>query len=293
MAWGGQNFRFFELSIRTSSLVPLLHRLKSSEYSRAVDFDYCLGRINGVGIAYFTKLLFFFRPVPDAYILDQWTAKGIVFLCAPTSPIRLDRSGHAPAPNTRGLEYDNFCQCLEQYAVPMGWTADQVEMAIFGKRMRTNYNQSISQVKVQSVKTIQNNPNIINSLIVQNLTDTALKRKLYLTVAQGQGQIYAIAENFCGGLNIGYVSRMGPNRAGEIACYPRLNEILKEIGVAVPLNTRQGSRHGVPAAVNAQWGLTAGNIITNGQGQTQHPTYMWATCGLTWLQQYFNLVFCP
>lgn len=187
MAWGGQNFRFFEISIRTSNLVPLLHRLKSSAYSRAVDFDYCLGRINSVGIAYFTKLLFFFRPVPDAYILDQWTAKGIVFLCAPTSPIRLDRSGHAPAPDTRGLEYDDFCQCLEQYAMPMGWTADQVEMAIFGKRMRTNYNQSISQVTIQSVKTIQNNPNIINSPIVQNSTETALRKNIYLTVAQGMG----------------------------------------------------------------------------------------------------------
>ena len=74
----------------------------------------------------------------------------------------------------------------------------------------------------------------------------ASKRNLYLRIAHGNGEIYAIAENVCGGTNIGYVSRTGSNRADEIARYPELNQILTDIGVPLPLNAEKRPNHGVP-----------------------------------------------
>jgi hypothetical protein len=38
------------------------------------------GKLPGMGPAYFTKVLFFARPIQDAYILDQWTARSMLTL---------------------------------------------------------------------------------------------------------------------------------------------------------------------------------------------------------------------
>ena len=286
MAWGGQNFRFFDMSIQSRSLIPLLMRLKGSGYTRAEDFDHCLRLIPGVGIAYFTKLLFFFRPASDAYILDQWTAKGITFLCSPNAPIRLDRSGHAPAPDTRGREYEEFCKCIEQAASSIGWTPEQVEIGIFGKPMRGNYGAfPRPTISKEPAVTIEKN----SKAVVDG------KKAIYLRKAHYGDAIYAIAEDECGGINIGYVSRTGPMRAGEICSYPRMTALLTTVagGIAPPLNFAKGSKHGAPAAVNARWGLDAGNIITNGVNARHDPQHAWAACGLDWLRQYFELHFCP
>lgn len=125
MAWGGQNRGHFRMSIGASGLVPLIRGLFASVDNRANDFDLTKNAavaIPGLGISFFTKLPFFLRRNPDAYILDQWTAKSTVLLSFPPlirlSALLRHRTGNVFAqarPDTTPKEYESFCVSLENF----------------------------------------------------------------------------------------------------------------------------------------------------------------------------------
>jgi hypothetical protein len=139
MAWGGRNFSNYRYSLEDPSgknLVKLLEALRASKLNRQKDFkrtDTACKQIKGLGISFYTKLLFFLRADANAYILDQWTAKSAVLLF-PECPIRLTSQG-MPSAETRPKDYDWFCQALEclgtQMQVGETWTGEEVERAIF------------------------------------------------------------------------------------------------------------------------------------------------------------------
>lgn len=141
MAWGGQRFGNFDTSCRAPALEPLILALLASANNRQIDFaatQAAAALIKGLGISFYTKLLFFLRPIQDAYILDQWTAKSILLLQFPRV-IGLEQPGLARAhPATTPAEYERFCQAVEGLRGPL-WpvgappTAEQVEMAMFDK----------------------------------------------------------------------------------------------------------------------------------------------------------------
>ena len=145
MAWGGsgtgrQTYNFLN-SLAAPNLPNLITSLVNSTQNRAADFQLAkteAAQIPGLGISYYTKLLFFLRPQQDAYILDQWTGKSTLLLTYP-SPIRLTRptnNGFCQAdPDTTLIEYENFCRFLELLANRL-WpgvnaNGEDAEMAIF------------------------------------------------------------------------------------------------------------------------------------------------------------------
>ena len=139
MSWGGQRYDHFRNSKDAGNLPPLLEGLRLRIASREADFDWTkqqAATIKGLGISFYTKLLYFFRTNEDAYILDKWTALGINALFE-DSPIAL--FGDLPHPKTTGSQYEKFCQYIEFLAtemekvIPFGWTGDMVEMAIFDR----------------------------------------------------------------------------------------------------------------------------------------------------------------
>ncbi len=143
MAWGGQRFGNFDLSIGSRTLAPLIQNLLASANNRQIDFSAtqaAAALIPGLGISFYTKLLFFLRPVQDAYILDQWTAKSILLLQFPPV-IRLMRrsAGYNQAhPGTTQAEYECFCKAVQGlrgslWPVGLPTTGEQVEMAMFDK----------------------------------------------------------------------------------------------------------------------------------------------------------------
>jgi len=145
MAWGGQRHNHFTASIKAIGLPALIAALVASVNNRTVDFDNtkaACAHIAGLGISFFTKLLFFLRPNQDAYILDQWTAKSISLLVHP-SPIPLSPlspNGYlAASPTTTGAQYDAFCRHIDTLATTMGgaWVAgapgEALEIAIFDR----------------------------------------------------------------------------------------------------------------------------------------------------------------
>ncbi|MEI6715421.1 MAG: hypothetical protein WCO60_16815 [Verrucomicrobiota bacterium] len=140
MAWGGQRYDHFASSANSPVLHGLLEYLRTSQNSRRVDFERAkedASKIKGLGISFFTKLLYFFRPSSDAYILDQWTAKALDALLV-ESPVNVTAVG-LPDPKTTGLQYEKFCEVIDLIALQLrndtnlAWTGEITEVAIFDR----------------------------------------------------------------------------------------------------------------------------------------------------------------
>jgi len=138
MRWGGRNPQNFRLSIADGSrltLEAMLKRLRGSTRPRSEDFakvkEACRS-IRGLGISFYTKLLFFFRAKEDAYILDQWTAKS-ARLIFDLPPVELANT-HFPSSDTTPQQYEDFCTKLEDLRdsfSPPWATGEEVERAVF------------------------------------------------------------------------------------------------------------------------------------------------------------------
>ena len=139
MAWGGRDFGNYRRSLEDGGerIGRLIANLRSSTATRLEDFkttQKAARSIPGLGISFYTKLLFFLRKKPDAYILDQWTAKSAVFLF-PETGVQLTVIG-LPDPATTGPTYEAFCSRLEACCGPDGWgpawrTGEEVERTLF------------------------------------------------------------------------------------------------------------------------------------------------------------------
>lgn len=144
MAWGGRGVdsRNYRLSLSEESrphLTSILEQLRTSEKSRQDDFadmQNAAAMINGLGISFYTKLLFFFRRNADAYILDQFTAKSATLLFDPCRVV-LNSSGY-PHPDNTPESYEWFCASAEAMgagrAMPPTWSGEQMEQAMFDVR---------------------------------------------------------------------------------------------------------------------------------------------------------------
>lgn len=139
MAWGGRNKRNFLLSLQEesrSNLVKVVNYLRNSNESRLVDFretQHLCDGVKGLGISYYTKLMFFLRKKDDAYVLDQFTAKSAILLFE-NCDLNIN-SGQFPHPKTTPASYDKFCASIESLALKLGrnWSPSDVEVAMFGK----------------------------------------------------------------------------------------------------------------------------------------------------------------
>jgi hypothetical protein len=142
MAWGGRNFRNYRLSLgngNATKVSDLVRYLRASGVSREEDFAYtqkAAEKIPGLGISFYTKLLFFLRKKPDAYILDQWTAKSASVLSS-FPKIELTSAG-LPHPKTSPKTYEAFCAAIDKCAGPSGWgsawkNGEDVERTIFDR----------------------------------------------------------------------------------------------------------------------------------------------------------------
>ena len=141
MAWGGRNFSNYRYSLESKSgenLIKILSVLRVSNSNRQQDFkrtQKACDSIKGLGISFYTKLLYFFRPASDAYILDQWTAKSAILLF-PDCPIKLTYSG-MPSPVTKPEDFAWFCRALECLGERIHdgktWSGEEVEQAVFDR----------------------------------------------------------------------------------------------------------------------------------------------------------------
>lgn len=88
MAWGGQGGgpgavrHVASAWSARAKIAAHLTKLRAGGLSRCAAYDLFVGSgaVPGLGPSYFTKLIYFFSPSSDFYIMDQWTAKSIALL---------------------------------------------------------------------------------------------------------------------------------------------------------------------------------------------------------------------
>lgn len=139
MAWGnqgaGKSRKHAQSAWRARErLLPTLSAIVTGKCSRADAYAlFCGdGAIAGLGPSYFTKLLYFFWPDERCYIMDQWTAKSINYLC---DEQLVPMTGSYVANYKDGRHYERYCQAVERLADMTAsherLSGSQMEMRIF------------------------------------------------------------------------------------------------------------------------------------------------------------------
>lgn len=113
-------------------LIPKLAALRAGGLTRRQAYDLFTGinSIPGLGPAYFTKLLYFYLPDPDCYIMDQHTGKSMGLITG----IELVRmSGNAVSNANKCGNYQAYCEEVDAMAGLLGVTGEQVEEMMMSK----------------------------------------------------------------------------------------------------------------------------------------------------------------
>jgi hypothetical protein len=88
------------------------------------------GKVSGLGPSYFTKLLFFFSPAEDFWIMDQWTGKSINLL---TGEIVVRFNGASPSDKNKGGNYQAYCEEVDALAGLLKVSGDEIEQRLMSK----------------------------------------------------------------------------------------------------------------------------------------------------------------
>lgn len=137
MAWGGQKIAHGKLLFDNSSkITDVIHELRYQQLDRIAAYDrfhriWVNHEANGIGAAYFTKIIFFCGHDNDGYIMDQWTSKSANLLSGKDDLIHLI-SGHVSKKND-AKTYANFCSLIEELAKKFHASGEMIEMAMFSK----------------------------------------------------------------------------------------------------------------------------------------------------------------
>jgi len=279
MAWGGQRMNHYRASIQDhprSNLIFLIDYLRTSIDSRSTAFattrDYCT-KIPGLGISYYTKLLYFLRPKPNSYILDQYTAKSSALIF---DHIKINNQG-MPDPQTTGTDYNQFCENIETFARELGgeWNPDLVEQAFFGKgtqwrnylgtffpktstepsKKRSNKyagvhwdfglepDKKASKLPTANAPQVPPSPPAFDPPPAADFEYRHQKPTIYLNWKPSS--YIGLRENQTGGPNIGYISKGRGPRGGEICVYSMLAELLRRLNADVTI-AEGAMQHGGP-----------------------------------------------
>lgn len=142
LAWGGMKVSHGHLAFQSYDLWgPIINGLYNGSISKEDAYDRFLtlrqrSELKGMGIAYFTKLIFFITHTDaylksrnhSGYILDQWTARSINLLS--DTPIITMQSSWVSDKNT-GSVYGKFCEKIEQLADLIHRPPAQTEELLF------------------------------------------------------------------------------------------------------------------------------------------------------------------
>lgn len=154
MSWGGQRVSHGRMVFNTDNeqnravdaikpIVASMRAGKETRISAYKKFHYLRlnSKIKGMGIAYYTKLIYFCDPKYDGYILDQWLAKSVNLLLT-NSPIEVTKYGYVTDRNDAQI-YEEFCRVIDYIAVDTNKTPDQIETAMFshGGRKKGEWRQ--------------------------------------------------------------------------------------------------------------------------------------------------------
>ena len=142
MAWGAQGGKGFRSDNVQSAwenrftLERHLKALRSGGLTRSAAYNLFQGEgnIKGLGPAYLTKLLYFFSPTNDFYIMDQWTSKSINLLTG-LQVVRLD--GNVASGKNKCGNYQAYCEEIDEIAALLVLPGADIEEMLMSKGGRT------------------------------------------------------------------------------------------------------------------------------------------------------------
>lgn len=121
LAWGGMRFDHARNLFKNwQHLKPIIHDLRKGQIKTRQEAFSVLqharenGRIPGLGIGYYTKLICFLNAELNGFILDQWTGKSINLLWDELL-VHVNRYGWVTDENSHET-YEAFCQRIEELA---------------------------------------------------------------------------------------------------------------------------------------------------------------------------------
>lgn len=147
LSWGGMR--------RTNALkafdnyqiwLPICDNIRDGELSRIEAFDKFISlrrisKLNGMGPAFFTKLIFFFmsRRINSGYIMDQWTARSVNLLFNEVvvnnkiiNKGKVNEYVIVSDDNDSG-NYEQFCLCVEKIAKKLDLSPEATELSLFSE----------------------------------------------------------------------------------------------------------------------------------------------------------------
>ena len=154
MAWGGMvnranNPQMLYRKLKADkqarvAFIRVLDKIRYGNISNAESFDLIQslrdsGYLPGLGVSFFTKVLYFLRPGKHAFILDQFTAKAINYLNSkdPKNYPKIQMSGDMPSSSLTGKDYEAYNQAVKQVAIDLkqdlgNMSPEEAEFTIFG-----------------------------------------------------------------------------------------------------------------------------------------------------------------
>lgn len=144
MSWGGQRVGHGRMIFDAKNdqyrpidaIAPIVASMRAGKETRTSAYEKFHQlrldkKLKGMGIAYYTKLIYFCDPKHDGYILDQWLAKSVNLLS--TNPlVEITKYGYVTDKND-AQRYGQFCEVIDHIADATGnnKTPDQIETAMF------------------------------------------------------------------------------------------------------------------------------------------------------------------
>ncbi len=175
LAWGGivnraRNpqmlvRRLMSDKVARRELITTLDRIRNGSLSNGQAFDEFQKLrknkiLQGVGVSYFTKVLYFLRPGKHSFILDQFTAKAMNYLHSkdPNNYPEIPMDGDMPSNKLTGQDYEEYIRGVEQVAKDVkksigNISPEDAEFLVFGahgKKFRDaaqTYHKSRTDIK--------------------------------------------------------------------------------------------------------------------------------------------------
>lgn len=126
------------------AVINTLNKIRNGNISNAEAFDLFQSLrkndlLPGLGVSYFTKVLYFLRPGKHSFILDQFTAKAMNYLHSkdPQNYPDIPMDGDMPSNKLTGQDYEKYIKGVEQVAKDVKKSIGQIspeeaEFLIFG-----------------------------------------------------------------------------------------------------------------------------------------------------------------
>lgn len=148
LGWGGMNIKNARSAwLNRNNWIGICNQIRAGELSGRAGYANFIqarltGQMPGMGVAFFTKILFFACSQENAYILDQWTGCSVHVLTGQRDWPEVTRGALNPINGRRSAtisdavtadDYIHFCEFIDSLAGSLNVSSHRVEEHMFSR----------------------------------------------------------------------------------------------------------------------------------------------------------------